>query len=157
MRVITDVASSRVGGRRSKRADARRSNADRAAKIMGRGGNACIGVHREMPRGYAASASHGGSCEHGCGDERSRQKCGLSHFFLHLADPLLGLSDNQTCVRAPVFPNVQLFSNAESDSAAPNTFYPSGNRVGQSRRSCSVPTTSGCKLSSERRYELCHI
>ena len=109
MRVIADVASSPVRGRRSKRADARRSDADRAANIMGGVGNARICVHREMPRGYVARASHSGSCEHDCGDQCSRQKFGLSHFSLQLADPLLGLSDNRTCIRAPVFRNASTY------------------------------------------------
>ena len=90
-------------------APTRRSNADRAANIMGRVGNARICVHREMPRGYVARASHSGSCEHDCGDQCSRQKFGLSHFSLQLADPLLGLSDNRTCIRAPVFRNASAY------------------------------------------------
>jgi hypothetical protein len=80
-RVIADVASSPVRGRRSKRAEARRSNADRAVNIMSGGGSARIGVPCEMPRGYMARASHSGSCEHGCGDQCSRQKFKLSHLI----------------------------------------------------------------------------
>jgi hypothetical protein len=80
-RVIADVASSPVRGRRSKCADAQRSNADTAVNIKGGGGSARIGVLCEMPRGYMARASHSGSCEHGCGDQCSRQKFKLSHLI----------------------------------------------------------------------------
>ena len=38
-----------------------------------------IGVSCEVPRGYVALASHSRSCEHGCGDQCSRQKFKLSH------------------------------------------------------------------------------
>ena len=38
-----------------------------------------VGVLCEVPRGYVALASHGGSCERGCGDHCSRQKRELSH------------------------------------------------------------------------------
>ena len=78
-RAIADVASSPVRGRRSKRAEARRSNADRAVNIMSGGGSTRIGVLCEMPRGYMARASHSGRCEHGCGDQCSRQKFKPSH------------------------------------------------------------------------------
>jgi len=37
------------------------------------------GARGEVPRGDMALASHGGSCEHGCGDHGSRQKCRLGH------------------------------------------------------------------------------
>src|SRR5258707_11353065 len=88
MRVIADVASAPVRGRRSKRADARRSNADRSVNIliMGGGGSARIGVLCEMPRGYMARVSHSGSCENGCGDQCGRQKFKLSHLIspLHM-------------------------------------------------------------------------
>jgi pimeloyl-ACP methyl ester carboxylesterase len=80
-RVIADVASSSVQGRRSKCTDARRSNADTAVNITGDGGSARIGVLCEMSRGYMARASHSGSCEHGCGDQCSRQKFKLSHLI----------------------------------------------------------------------------
>src|ERR1700694_2724689 len=45
-----------------------------------------IGVLCEVPRGYMAPASHSGSCEHGCGDQCSRQKFKLSHLIspLHM-------------------------------------------------------------------------
>jgi hypothetical protein len=76
---------------------------------MGRGESARIGVRCEMPRGYMARASHSGSCEHDSGDQCSRQKFGFSHFVLHLADPLLGLSDNQTCIRAPLLRNTSVY------------------------------------------------
>jgi hypothetical protein len=84
-RVIADVAIFPVRGRRRKCADARRSNADRAA-MMGGGGSARIGVLCEMPRGYMAVASHSGRYEHGSGDQCSRQKLKLSHliFPLHM-------------------------------------------------------------------------
>ncbi len=84
-RVIADVAIFPVRGRRRKCADARRSNADRAV-MMGGGGSARIGVLCEMPRGYMAGASHSRRCEHGCGDQCSRQKLKLSHliFPLHM-------------------------------------------------------------------------
>jgi hypothetical protein len=84
-RVIADVAIFPVRGRRRKCADARRSNADRAV-MMGGGGSARIGVLCEMQRGYMAGASHSGLCEHGCGDQCSRQKPKLSHliFPLHM-------------------------------------------------------------------------
>jgi hypothetical protein len=80
-RVIADVASSSVQGRRSNCTDARRSNADTAVNITGDGGSARIGVLCEMSRGYMARASHSGSCEHGCGDQCSRQKFKLSHLI----------------------------------------------------------------------------
>src|ERR1700688_1999731 len=83
-RAIADIASSPVRGRRSKRAEARRSNADRAVNIMSGGGSTRIGVLCEMPRGYMARASHSGRCEHGCGDQCSRQKCKLSHLISRL-------------------------------------------------------------------------
>jgi len=79
-RVIADVAIFPVRGRRRKCTDARRSNADRAV-MMGGGGSARIGVLCEMPRGYMARESHSGSCEHGCGDQCSRQKFKLSHLI----------------------------------------------------------------------------
>jgi hypothetical protein len=45
-----------------------------------RGGRgAAIGIRREVPRSYMVLASHGGSCEHGCNDQSSRQKFKLSH------------------------------------------------------------------------------
>jgi hypothetical protein len=34
-----------------------------------------------VPRGYLALASHSGSCEHGCGDQCSRQKFKLGHLI----------------------------------------------------------------------------
>jgi hypothetical protein len=80
-RVIADVASSPIRGRRSKRASARRSNGDRAVNIMSGEGSARIGVLCEMLRGYMACTSHSGSCEHGCGDQCSRQKFKLSHLI----------------------------------------------------------------------------
>jgi hypothetical protein len=83
-RVIADVASSSVQGRRSNCTDARRSNADTAVNITGDGGSARIGVLCEMSRGYMARASHSGSCEHGCGDQCSRQKFKLSHLIYPL-------------------------------------------------------------------------
>src|SRR4029077_20125287 len=51
---------------------------------LGGGGSARIGVLCE--RGYMARASHSGSCEHGCGDQCSRQKFKLSHLIspLHM-------------------------------------------------------------------------
>jgi hypothetical protein len=115
-RVIADVAIFPVRGRWRKCADARRSNADRAVDMymMGGGGSARIGVRCEMPRGYMVRASHSGSCEHGCGDQCSRQKFGFSHFVLHLAGPLLGLSNNQTCIRAPLFRNTSAYFRTRS-------------------------------------------
>jgi hypothetical protein len=85
-RVTGDVASFPVRGRRRKCADARRSNADTAVNITGCGGSACIGVLCDMPRDYMARASHSGSCEHGRGDQCSRQKFKLSHLIspLHM-------------------------------------------------------------------------
>ena len=76
-------------GRCSKCADARRWNADTAVKILGGEEGARIGVLREvLPRGYMARAgqSHSGSCERGCGDQRSRQKFKLGHLVspLHM-------------------------------------------------------------------------
>jgi hypothetical protein len=38
-----------------------------------------IGGRRNVPRGDAALAGHGGSCEGGCGDQCSRQKLKLGH------------------------------------------------------------------------------
>jgi hypothetical protein len=38
-----------------------------------------IAVLCEVPRGYIALASHGGRCEHGCGDQCNRQKFKLRH------------------------------------------------------------------------------
>ena len=63
----------------SKSADARRWNADTAVNITGGGGGARIGLRCEVPRGYMARASHGGSCECGGSDQCSRQKSKLSH------------------------------------------------------------------------------
>src|SRR5450631_348278 len=73
-RVIADVAIFSVRGRRRKRADARRWNTDTAVNITSGGGGARIGMLCAVPRGYMALASHSGSCEHGCGDQRGRQK-----------------------------------------------------------------------------------
>jgi len=38
-----------------------------------------IGAFGETPRGYMALASHGGSCEHGCCNQCSRQNFKLSN------------------------------------------------------------------------------
>jgi hypothetical protein len=43
-----------------------------------------IAVLCEVPRGYTALASHGGRCQHGCGDQCNRQKSELRHSILHL-------------------------------------------------------------------------
>ena len=45
-----------------------------------------VRVLYEVPRGYMARASHSGSCEHGCGDQRSQRKFKLSHLIspLHM-------------------------------------------------------------------------
>ena len=77
IRFARDIVS--APGRCSKCADARRWNADTAVNETGGGGGARIGVLREVPRGYMARASHGGSCEHACSDQCSRQKFKLSH------------------------------------------------------------------------------
>ena len=115
--VIADVASSPGGGRRTMRADARRPHAGRAAHSMA-GRNARIGVCCEMTRGHSARASHGGSCEHGRGDQRSRKTSGFDHFFLHLADPLSGWPDNQTCIRPSIFPGASaVFQIPDHDCA----------------------------------------
>jgi hypothetical protein len=87
-RVIADVASVPVRGRRSKHADVRRSNANWAINIMGCGGNARIGVVYGIPRGYMARASRSGSCEHGYSDQRSQQKFGFSHFLSPCSKPV---------------------------------------------------------------------
>jgi hypothetical protein len=56
-----------------------------AAKIIDLANITCagrgtrIGVHCAVPRGYRALVSQSGSCEHGCGDQCSRQKLELSH------------------------------------------------------------------------------
>jgi hypothetical protein len=88
-RVIADVAIFSVRGRRRKCADARRCNADTAVNMTGGGGGARIGMLGAVPRGYMALASHSGSCEHGCGDQCSRQKFKLSHQIspLHMKKP----------------------------------------------------------------------
>jgi hypothetical protein len=67
-------------GRCSKCADARCRNAGGAASIALEGGGPRIGAVCEVPGGYMALASHSGSCEHRCGDQRSRQNFSLSHF-----------------------------------------------------------------------------
>jgi hypothetical protein len=63
-------------GRCSKCADARRRTANVAVNVTrgGRGGGICC----EMP-GHMALASHGGSCEHGCSDQSSREKSKFGH------------------------------------------------------------------------------
>jgi hypothetical protein len=80
-RVITDVAIFPVRGRRRECADTRRWNAGTAVNMTGGGRGARIGVLCAVPRGYMARASHSGSCEHGCGDQCSRQKFKLSHLI----------------------------------------------------------------------------
>jgi hypothetical protein len=67
-------------GRCRKCADARCLNARAAASIALEGDGARIGAVCEVPGGYMALASHSGSCEHRCGDQRSRQNFSLSHF-----------------------------------------------------------------------------
>jgi hypothetical protein len=44
------------------------------AKISGSGRGTRVEVFCEVPRAYVALASHSGSCDHGCGDQCSRQK-----------------------------------------------------------------------------------
>jgi hypothetical protein len=150
-RVIADVAIFPVRGRWRKCADARRSNADRAVDMymMGGGGSARIGVRCEMPRGYMVRASHSGSCEHGCGDQCSRQKFGFSHFVLHLAGPLLGLSNNQTCIRAPLFRNTSAYFRTRSREHKVTRPIPSHRRRGNldSRPS---PNRRARRLARER-------
>jgi hypothetical protein len=66
-----------VPGLRRKRAHGRSPNAGSTVDIRSRG--ARISAHRDMPPGYMALASHGGSCDHGCGDHCSRNKFKLGH------------------------------------------------------------------------------
>jgi hypothetical protein len=75
---------SSVGPRlRGKRADGRSRNAApcidiirRVIGVVGRSGDTGL-----VPRVYVALASHGGSCECGGGDQRSRQKCNWTHLI----------------------------------------------------------------------------
>jgi len=66
-----------------KRADGRSRNAApcidiirRVIGVIGRSGDTGL-----VPRVYVALASHGGSCECGGGDQRSRQKCNWTHLI----------------------------------------------------------------------------
>src|ERR1700746_529378 len=65
-----------VPGLGRRMANARSTNAGSSVDI---GSGARIGTHRDMSLGYMALASHGGSCEHGCGDHCSRNKFTLGH------------------------------------------------------------------------------
>jgi hypothetical protein len=64
---------------RRKCADARSRNAETPVNIARAGHAARIGLRCEVPRGYMALASHGGSREHGSGDQARRHKFKLSH------------------------------------------------------------------------------
>lgn len=56
------------------------SRVAKTAVNVTRGGcGAGMSVRRKVPRSYMALASHGGSCEHGCSDQSSRQKFKLGH------------------------------------------------------------------------------
>src|ERR1700675_1022639 len=49
------------------------------ASILGAWRGARIGVYCEVPRACTTLASHGGSHEHGCGDQCRRQRFQLGH------------------------------------------------------------------------------
>ncbi len=76
---------------RRKCADARSRNAETPINIARAGHAARIGLRCEMPRGYMALASHGGSREHGSGDQARRHKFKLSHlnFSIGYREPTL--------------------------------------------------------------------
>ena len=67
-----------IPGLAGKCAHARSRDAAWPVNITRVGRDTRIGVRCELPRGYMALASHSGSCEHGCGDQCSRQKFKLS-------------------------------------------------------------------------------
>jgi hypothetical protein len=66
-----------IPGLSGKCAHGRSRNAGAPVNITSDGRGIRIGLLCDVPRGYATLPSHGGSCDHGCGDQRSRQN--LSH------------------------------------------------------------------------------